>query len=84
VNRRRLLRRLLAGSLNVSFSDMVNLIEGFGFARRRVTGSHYIFKHPRVPRVVNLQNDGGQAKPYQVRQVLALVEEYKLRLEDDE
>jgi hypothetical protein len=31
---------------------------------------------------VNIQNVGGQAKPYQVRQVLRLVERYNLRLED--
>jgi hypothetical protein len=32
---------------------------------------------------VNLQDVGGQAKPYQVRQVLRLVERYGLQLKDD-
>jgi hypothetical protein len=30
---------------------------------------------------LNLQPIGGQAKPYQVRQLLKLVEEYDLRIE---
>lgn len=84
VNRRRLLRRLLQGSLNVSFDDFVNLVEGFGFRLSRVRGSHHIFINPRVPGLVNLQELGGEAKPYQVRQFLKLVERYDLRLEDQE
>ena len=62
---------------------MTNLVEGFGFQLRRVSGSHHIFKHPQVPAIVNLQDEGGQAKPYQVRQFLKLVERYDLRLEDE-
>jgi len=31
---------------------------------------------------VNLQDVGGEAKPYQIRQVLRLVERYNLQLED--
>ena len=38
MNRRRLLRRLAQGSLNnVSFGDMVNLVEGFGFHLWRIS-----------------------------------------------
>jgi hypothetical protein len=84
VNRRRLLRRLLAGSLNVSFTDMENLVAGFGFRLARVEGSHHIFRHPSVPELRNLQERGGQAKPYQIRQFLRLVERYNLRLEEQE
>lgn len=83
MNRRRLLVRLLNGSRNVGFADMVNLAEGFGFRLSRVNGSHHIFSHPGVPELLNLQEVGGQAKPYQVRQFLKLVERHRLRLEDD-
>jgi hypothetical protein len=48
-----------------------------------VSGSHYIYAHPDVRELVNLQNDRGKAKPYQIRQFLKLVEEYNLQLEDD-
>lgn len=83
MNRRLLLLRILNGSRNVSYSDFVNLIEGFGFRLSRVRGSHQIFVHPDLSELVNLQNVGGQVKPYQVRQVLKLVEQYHLRLTDD-
>ena len=32
--------------------------------------------------MLNLQSDRGQAKPYQVKQLLRLVEEYDLRLDE--
>jgi predicted RNA binding protein YcfA (HicA-like mRNA interferase family) len=84
VNRRRLLRELASGSLrNVAFSDLRNLIEGFGFRLGRVTGSHHIFVHPDIPELVNLQEVKGEAKPYQIRQFLRLVERYNLRMEEE-
>ena len=39
--------------------------------------------HPDVPEQVNLQEVEGEAKPYQIRQVLRLVERYNLRLEEE-
>ncbi len=39
--------------------------------------------HPDVSEVVNLQEIGGEAKPYQIRQFLKLIERYHLRLKDD-
>jgi hypothetical protein len=39
--------------------------------------------HPAVPELVNLQEVGGKCKPYQVKQVLKLVERYNLRLSDE-
>ena len=81
MNKRRLLNRILSGSTNVQFRDMVGLVTGFGFRESRVEGSHNIFVHPEVTELVNLQEVGGEAKPYQVRQFLKLVEKYDLRLE---
>ncbi len=76
--------RLLNGSRNVSFDDLANLAEGFGFRLSRVRGSHHFFVHSAIPVVLNLQPVGGRAKRYQVQQLLDLVEEYDLRLEEDE
>lgn len=85
MNRRQLLRRLAQGALhNVAFADLQNLVEGFGFLLARVRGSHHIFSHPAIPELLNLQEVRGEAKPYQIRQFLRLVERYNLRLEDDE
>ena len=43
---------------------------------------HHIFMHQNVGCLVNLQEVKGQAKPYQIRQFLKLVEQYRLELED--
>jgi predicted RNA binding protein YcfA (HicA-like mRNA interferase family) len=81
---RRLLARLARGAVaNVSFSDMKRLVEAFGFELRRTSGSHHIFSHPDVPELLNLQEVRGEAKPYQIRQLLRLVERYALELEEE-
>lgn len=83
--RRRLLRRLSQGALhNVPYQDMVSLVEGFGFRLVRTSGSHHIFRHPVAGAKLNLQPYRGQAKPYQIRQFLKLVEQLNLTLEDEE
>ena len=80
---RKVLEKILGGSKNIRFADMCGLVEAFGFKLQRVSGSHHIFGHLDVPELVNLQEIRGQAKIYQIRQFLKLVEEYNLRLEDD-
>jgi predicted RNA binding protein YcfA (HicA-like mRNA interferase family) len=82
MNKRKLLQKILDGSKNVRFQDMVALAQAFGFRLARVQGSHHIFTHPRIPELVNLQNVHGQAKPYQIKQFLKLVERYNLMLEE--
>ncbi len=62
---------------------MINLVEGFGFRLSRTEGSHHIFVHPDIAELVNLQEVKGQAKPYQMRQFLKLIERYSLKLEED-
>ncbi len=82
MNPRKLLRRLSQGSFqNVRFSDARRLVEAFGFELNRISGSHHVFTHPQIPELVNLQEVGGQAKAYQLRQLLRLAERYNLRLE---
>ena len=47
---------------------------GYKFDRQR--GSHRIYRAPGLP-MINLQEaQSGKAKPYQVRQVLAIVDEH--------
>ena len=84
MNRKKLLLRLARGAMqNVSFGDMVNLIEGYGFRLSRTNGSHHIFVHDDVPELVNIQRVGDKAKPYQIRQFLRLVSRYNMSLETD-
>jgi hypothetical protein len=56
---------------NIRFGDLKKVCDAyFGLPRQSGT-SHLVFKTPWPgdPRV-NIQNAGGQAKPYQVRQAL--------------
>ena len=64
----KLLRRLAGGAMqNVAFADMRELVECFGFALSRVSGSHHIFVHSAIVELLNLQAVEGEAKPYQIR-----------------
>lgn len=81
MDKRKLLIRLARGDLtNVAFGDARRLLEGLGFELRRVSGSHHVFAHPDIVELLNLQSVRGQAKPYQLRQMIRLVERYDLRL----
>ncbi|MFI4977800.1 MAG: type II toxin-antitoxin system HicA family toxin [Solirubrobacterales bacterium] len=84
MDERKLLMRLARGAVaNVAFADLQRLAEALvGFELRRVSGSHHVFVHPDIPELINLQAVRGQAKPYQVRQFLRLVERYDLELKD--
>ncbi len=83
MDERKLLMRLARGaSANVAFADLCSLVERLGFEVRRVSGSHHVFAHPDIPQLINLQSVRGQAKPYQIRQLMRLVERYDLRLDD--
>ena len=80
-----LLTRLAQGELaNVRFTDAQRLAEALGFELDRVRGSHHIYRHTAIGERINLQSRGGQAKPYQLRQLLDLVERHALRLKEDD
>lgn len=61
--KRKILDKVLAGSKNIKFSEMVTLIEAFGFSLERISGSHHIFTHPQVTEIVNIQNNKGEVPP---------------------
>jgi hypothetical protein len=71
--------KLLAGTsdANIRFEELCRLLEGKGF-RMRTSGSHHIFTRAGVLERINLQRDGNNAKPYQVRQVRRILATYKL------
>jgi predicted RNA binding protein YcfA (HicA-like mRNA interferase family) len=77
---RKTLQKVLAGSKNIRFDEMLRLAAAFGFQVARISGSHHILSRPGIPELLNLQNVHGQAKPYQIRQFLKLVETYNLTM----
>jgi len=83
MRKRKLLQKLLSGSKNIRFSEAVTCAEMFVFKLDRIIGSYHIFLHPDVPELLNLQNVKGQAKPYQIKQLLQIIERYNLQMEDE-
>ena len=82
MNPRKIYEKILSGSRNIRFEDLCRLAVAFGFRHDRTSGSHRIFRHP-AGLMANFQPDrNGQAKFYQVRQLLELVEENGLTLGD--
>lgn len=77
---RKILDQMLREPTNVRYSDLLKICEEF-FGKPRQSGtSHTLFKTPWPgdPRV-NIQNDKGKAKAYQVRQVLLAIDKLKER-----
>jgi predicted RNA binding protein YcfA (HicA-like mRNA interferase family) len=73
------LRRVLSGTADaaIRFEELCHLLESLGF-EKRVKGSHHVFRKDGVSAKVNIQKAGAQAKPYQVKQVRAMILEAKL------
>lgn len=82
MNKKKLLQRIVNRPNNVRFDDLKAVVEAFGFRISRISGSHYIYVHPQVNELINLQDVKGQAKPYQIKQLLELIELYDLEMED--
>jgi predicted RNA binding protein YcfA (HicA-like mRNA interferase family) len=66
----------------LSFRDFEKLLRAFGFELARTTGSHRQYVHARVPRPLPVQPSAKEAKAYQVRQFLDMIEEFGLRIEE--
>jgi len=78
----KLYARLLANQRqSIAFRDFEALLKAFGFELARTTGSHRQYVHPAIPRPFPVQPDGKDAKRYQVREFLELVEQYSLYME---
>jgi predicted RNA binding protein YcfA (HicA-like mRNA interferase family) len=71
---------LQSSSRSIAYRDFERLVIAFGFNFVRMNGSHAIYTHPKLPRPFPIQPEGKDAKRYQVRELLELVEQYGLTL----
>ena len=78
-NFEKLVAQILTGTsdTNVAYKDLCQLLIHLGF-EERTKGSHHIFRKSGVDEKINLQKDGNNAKPYQVKQVRAIILKYRL------
>jgi hypothetical protein len=71
----KLIAQMQQNPKNVRFQDLVRVCDFYFGVPRQTGGSHRVYKTPWPgdPRV-NIQDDGGMAHPYQVRQVLKAID----------
>jgi predicted RNA binding protein YcfA (HicA-like mRNA interferase family) len=74
----KLIFQILSGTsdANIEFKDLCQLLMHLGF-EKRIKGSHHMFRRAGIEEKINLQKDGNKAKPYQVKQVRAVILKYK-------
>ncbi len=66
---------------NIEFDDLCHLLKHLGFDVR-IRGSHHIFRKNGVAEKINLQRQGSKAKSYQVKQIRAIIQKYRLAKEE--
>lgn len=70
---------------DVRFSDLLALATAFGYHLDRTSGGHRILVHPTVPQRLTLQpRQDGKAKPYQVDQLLSIIDQFGLSVREKE
>lgn len=81
--RQDVLSRVLGGSSDagIRFTDLCAMLRNLGF-EERIRGSHHIFTREGLKEILNLQPKGGNAKPYQVKQVRNVIVGHKLAGEE--
>lgn len=74
------IERLKAQKNNTRFADLARVCQE-RFGRERIKGSHHIWKTPwRGDPRLNLQEVKGNAKPYQIEQVIDVLEKLEVQL----
>jgi len=74
-----ILEKMRSNPAGVRFADLCKVCDHYFGQARQSSGSHRVYRIPWIgdPRV-NIQNDKGQAKTYQVKQVLKAIERLEL------
>jgi predicted RNA binding protein YcfA (HicA-like mRNA interferase family) len=69
----KIIKQMIANPKDVKFSDLCKVCDYY-FGQPRSSGSHRIYKTPWQgdPRI-NIQDDNGKGKAYQVKQVLRTI-----------
>ena len=63
---------------NIDFDELITFLQRLDFAER-TSGSHHVLTHEDVAEILSLQRKpDGKAKPYQVKQVRLVIDQYGL------
>jgi len=67
-------QRMLRNPENIRFSDLCRVCDHY-FGEFRQKGGHRVYKMPwSGDPMINIQDDSGKAKAYQIRQVIKAIE----------
>ena len=69
-------------NLVIAFRDFERLVLAFGFVLHRTRGSHRAYKDRNVPELLTVRPKGKDAKPYQIRKFLDMMEQFGLELDE--
>ena len=76
-----LVAKMRSSPANVRYQDLVKVCASYFGEARQSASSHAVFRTPwRGDPRVNIQNDKGKAKQYQVKQVLKAIDKMEARL----
>jgi hypothetical protein len=75
-NRASLLASIRANPQDVRFNDACKVAGWLDFSAKGGKGSHQTFQRPGEPTALNFQNRNGRIKPYQARQLIAMMDKY--------
>jgi hypothetical protein len=79
---KKLLEKLKSNPQNVRFADLVKVCDRYFGKARQSGSSHCVYKTPwRGDPRINIQNDKGKAKAYQVKQVISAIDKLE-RMKD--
>lgn len=79
MKRDKLIFQLYNNPKNLRFQEFEKILDWAGFILSNVKGSHRVYSHPEIKRMLPIQPDkNGYAKVYQVEQFIKLVDEFQL------
>ena len=74
-------QKLIENAINpagIRIKELCLLAEHMGFQKRGGKGSHVVYEKDGVEEIMTFQDRKGMAKPYQVKQMLAVIEKYRM------
>jgi len=67
--------RIRSNPKNVKFSDLIILLEEFGFELKRINGSHHIYNRDEITFPIPVHQN--RVKEIYVKRVLSLIEKFE-------
>jgi hypothetical protein len=72
----KLIESIRANPKDVRFQDACRAAKAIGFTAKGGKGAHCAFARAGEPELLNFQDRGGKIKPYQAKQLIAMINKY--------